>query len=110
MLTYIIIYFLYGLAFFSMGILVALEGSRSSDERLRKALRPLIGFGIVHGVHEFLKMFGVILVELGHTAHWIFWLIGNFRDAPLVLAAVALPPASSATAGATITAIPNEPF
>ncbi|RJP47175.1 MAG: sensor histidine kinase [Anaerolineaceae bacterium] len=69
MLTYIIIYFLYGLAFFSMGILVALEGGRSSDERLRKALRPLYGFGIVHGVYEFLKMFDVILVQLGHTSH-----------------------------------------
>lgn len=69
MLTYIIIYFLYGLSFFSMGILVALEGGRSSDERLRKALRPLYGFGIVHGVHEFLKMFDIILVELGHTSH-----------------------------------------
>ncbi len=69
MLTYIIIYFLYGLAFFSMGILVALEGGRSSDERLRKALRPLLGFGVVHGIHEFLKMFDVILIELGHTSH-----------------------------------------
>lgn len=69
MLTYIIIYFLYGLSFFSMGILVALEGGHSSDERLRKALRPLFGFGIVHGVHEFLKMFDIILVQLGHTSH-----------------------------------------
>ena len=69
MLTYIIIYFLYGLAFFSMGILVALEGGHSSDERLRKALRPLFGFGIVHGVYEFLKMFDVILVQLEHTSH-----------------------------------------
>ncbi len=68
MLTYIIIYFLYGLAFFSMGILVALEGGHSSDERLRKALRPLYGFGIVHGVYEFLKMFDAILVQLGHTS------------------------------------------
>ena len=69
MLTYIIIYFLYGLAFFSMGMLVALEGGRSSDVRLRKALRPLYGFGIVHGVHEFLKMFDVILEKLGHPSH-----------------------------------------
>jgi molybdenum cofactor cytidylyltransferase len=37
------------------------------------------------------------------------WLSGICRDAPPVLAAVALPPPSSATAGATITAIPNEP-
>lgn len=74
MLTYVIIYFLYGLAFFSMGILVALEGGHSSDERLRKALRPLFGFGIVHGVYEFLKMFDVMLVQMEHTSHP--WLVG----------------------------------
>ncbi len=56
----IIIYFLYGLAFFSMGLLVAMEGGRSSDERVRKALRPLAGFGLVHAVHEWLEMFGYV--------------------------------------------------
>ena len=74
MLTNIIIYFLYGLSFFSMGLLVALEGGRSSDERLRKALRPLFGFGLVHGVHEFLKMFDEILIGMGHVGHP--WLVG----------------------------------
>jgi signal transduction histidine kinase len=69
MLTYIIIYFLYGLSFFSMGLVVALEGGRSSDERVRKALRPLYGFGIVHGVYEFIRMFDVILTQLGYTSH-----------------------------------------
>lgn len=74
MLTYIIIYFLYGLSFFSMGLLVALEGGRSSDERLRKALRPLYGFGLVHGVYEFLKMFDMILTQSGHISH--LYLVG----------------------------------
>ena len=74
MLTYIIIYFLYGLAFFSMGLLVALEGGRSTDERLRKALRPLMGFGLVHGIHEWLAMFDRILAQLGHVSHP--WLAG----------------------------------
>ncbi|MEW5941525.1 MAG: DUF4352 domain-containing protein [Chloroflexota bacterium] len=37
-------------------------------------------------------------------------LIGNFRDAPPVLAAVGLPPASSATAGETIAANPRDPL
>jgi len=53
----ILVYFFYGLAFFSMGLLVALEGGRSSDIRLRKALRPLAGFGIVHAAHEWFLMF-----------------------------------------------------
>ncbi|MCC7512665.1 MAG: hypothetical protein IT296_08445, partial [Anaerolineae bacterium] len=67
MLTYIVVNFLYGLSFFSMGLLVALEGGRSSDARLRKALRPLYGFGLVHGTHEFLKMFEEIAKQLGRS-------------------------------------------
>ena len=53
----VIIYFFYGLAFFSMGLLVAMEGGRSSDERVRKALRPLAVFGLVHAAHEWVEMF-----------------------------------------------------
>jgi len=56
----VLVYFFYGLAFFSMGLLVALEGGRSSDIRLRKALRPLAGFGIVHAVHEWIEMFNLM--------------------------------------------------
>ncbi len=52
-----VIYFFYGLAFFSMGLLVAMEGGRSTDARLRMALRPLAAFGIVHAFHEWLGMF-----------------------------------------------------
>ncbi len=55
--TIIIIYFVYGLAFFSMGLLVAMEGGHSSDDRVRKALRPLAGFGLVHAVHEWSEMY-----------------------------------------------------
>jgi len=60
-----VIYFLYGLAFFSMGLLVALEGGRSSDLRLRRALRPLAGFGIVHAIHEWIEMFN----QMGHITY-----------------------------------------
>ena len=63
----IIVYFLYGLAFFSMGLLVIMEGNRASDLRLRKALRPLAGFGIVHGLHEWVEMFDLIEHQLGFT-------------------------------------------
>jgi len=52
----VIVYFLYGLAFFSMGLLVLMEGGRSTDSRLRLALRPLAGFGLVHAVHEWMHM------------------------------------------------------
>ncbi|MBL0345843.1 hypothetical protein [Candidatus Villigracilis affinis] len=56
----IVIYFVYGLAFFSMGLLVAMEGGRSTDARLRMALRPLAGFGLVHAAHEWMEMFNVM--------------------------------------------------
>ena len=64
---FIVIYFLYGLAFFSMGLLVILEGYRATDLRLRKALRPLAGFGIVHGIHEWVEMFEQMEILIGHN-------------------------------------------
>src|SRR5512147_192808 len=58
------IYFFYGLAFFSMGLLVLAEGGRASDVRLRRALPPLAGFGLVHAAHEWMEMY----VLMGHPA------------------------------------------
>lgn len=77
-LSFILVYFFYGLAFFSMGLLVAMEGGRSSEERVRKALRPLAGFGLVHAAHEWTEMFGYI-AALGNfpvsegVAFFKFW-------------------------------------
>ncbi|MFN2216193.1 MAG: sensor histidine kinase [Anaerolineales bacterium] len=62
-----IIYFFYGLAFFSMGLLVMVEGSRASDLRLRRALRPLAAFGMIHGIHEWLEMYDGIANLLGQS-------------------------------------------
>jgi len=53
----ILVYFFYGLAFFTMGLQVALENGRTTDMRLRHALRPLIVFGLIHGTHEWVEMF-----------------------------------------------------
>ncbi len=64
-LAYILIFFIYGLAFFSMGLLVTLEGNRASDSRLRKALRPLATFGLLHGLHEWMDMFRLIADAFG---------------------------------------------
>lgn len=52
-----VVYFVYGLAFFSMGLAVWLERGRASDTRLRRALQPLAMFGLVHGCQEWLDMF-----------------------------------------------------
>lgn len=50
-----------------MGLLVMVEGGRSSDARLRRALRPLAAFGLVHAVNEWLEMFDVIGIQGGHV-------------------------------------------
>jgi len=68
--TFAIIYFLYGLAFFSMGLAILLESGRASDMRLRRALAPLAGFGFIHAVHEWLEMFDIAnLLHLGVQMH-----------------------------------------
>jgi signal transduction histidine kinase len=63
----------YGLAFFSMGLVVMLEGGRAADERLRQALRPLAAFGLTHGLHEWLEMFLDLKVLPGQAAGLLLW-------------------------------------
>jgi signal transduction histidine kinase len=65
-----LIYFFYGLAFFSMGLIVAIEGGRAKDDRLRKGLRPLAAFGLLHGIHEWLDMF--LILDLVPGDSWIW--------------------------------------
>jgi signal transduction histidine kinase len=83
----ILIYFFYGLAFFSMGLLVMLEGGRSSDARLRRALRPLAAFGLVHAANEWLEMFDVIAVQAGKTTPY---LLSGLRLAMLAFSFISL--------------------
>jgi hypothetical protein len=42
---FLIVHFFYELAFFSIGLLAAIESGRSSDPRLRRAMRPSAAFG-----------------------------------------------------------------
>jgi signal transduction histidine kinase len=58
--TIALVFFLYGLAFFSMGLAILLEGGRASDPPLRHALRPLAAFGFLHGFNEWLEMFAIM--------------------------------------------------
>ncbi len=68
-----LIYFFYGLAFFCMGLIVVVEGGRGGDPRLRKALRPLAVFGLIHGGHEWLEMFEILDVLPGQETIPLFW-------------------------------------
>jgi signal transduction histidine kinase len=81
--SFILIYFFYGLAFFSIGLIVLVERNRGSDARLRHALYPLIGFGLIHGGHEWLEIFEILhLLPLQFTAP-LFW--NSFRIAILAI-------------------------
>ncbi len=68
-----LIFFFYGLAFFSMGLAVTLEAGRGSDERLRYALRPLALFGFLHGTHEWVEMFQILGILPGQDTAPLAW-------------------------------------
>ena len=53
------IYFIYGLAFFVLGLAVALEIGRAEPTRFSRAMWPLAIFGLVHGSHEWIEMFTI---------------------------------------------------
>jgi signal transduction histidine kinase len=53
----VFVFFLYGLAFFAMGLALALTTRRASEFRFAQAIRPLAAFGIAHGIHEWIEMF-----------------------------------------------------
>jgi signal transduction histidine kinase len=71
--AFALIYFIYGLAFFSMGLIVLIEGGRGGDPRLRKALRPLAVFGLIHGGHEWVEMFELLGILPGQETIPLFW-------------------------------------
>lgn len=51
------VYFLYGLAFFALGLALWLASRRPSAFRFARAIRPLAAFGLLHGLHEWMEMF-----------------------------------------------------
>jgi len=51
------VFFIYGLAFFCMGLAINLEVGHSSEMYFAHALRPLSWFGFIHGSHEWFEMF-----------------------------------------------------
>jgi len=69
----IIVYFFYGLSFFIMGLAVLLEVGHSSKLDFSRALRPLIGFGLIHGSHEWFEMFLIINTRIYGTSNppWV---------------------------------------
>ncbi len=64
-LDLLLIYFVYGLAFFSMGLLMLMEAGRAPLLAEARTLRPLAAFGISHGLHEWLELFILQAEHLG---------------------------------------------
>ena len=70
-----LVYFFYGLAFFSMGLAIILEFGRSPLFAETRVLRPLAAFGILHGIHEWVEIFILqnTWLEVPLQNYW-FWL------------------------------------
>ncbi|MBN1563828.1 MAG: hypothetical protein JXA10_08310 [Anaerolineae bacterium] len=82
------VYFIYGLAFYSLGLALLIESGRSSQLNLARSMRLLAGFGLLHGTHEWIDM-----VERELAFHydalipeWLLWL----RLAILITSFIAL--------------------
>jgi signal transduction histidine kinase len=74
-LVLLIVYFAYGLAFFGMGLTLALESERSPALTEARLLRPLAAFGMIHGVHEWLDSYLLQPVAGGiQLPPWVLWL------------------------------------
>ena len=71
--TFVLIYSIYGLAFYSLGLALLLEGGRGSDIRLRRALRPLAAFAFVHAAHEWMEAFERLNLLPGQDTYPELW-------------------------------------
>jgi signal transduction histidine kinase len=70
-----VIYFIYGLAFFGMGIAMALESGRSPALAEARVLWPLSAFGLIHGTHEWMESYILQAQSLGtQLPLWFPWL------------------------------------
>lgn len=70
----LLVFFVYGLAFFGMGLTLALESIHSPALAEGRLLRLLAAFGILHGVHEWLDSYLLQLVPLGlNIPTWLLW-------------------------------------
>ena len=70
-----LVFFIYGLAFFGMGITMALESGRTPALAQARVLRPLAAFGLIHGTHEWLESYLIQARSFGTPLpDWLSWL------------------------------------
>lgn len=64
----IAVYFFYGLAFFTMGLALAMTSRETSRLRFARAIPYMAAFGLLHGLHEWYEMGQRIAIETqGHV-------------------------------------------
>src|SRR5512137_1350311 len=72
--TLLLVFFIYGLAFFSLGITLSIESGRFPVLADAKVLRPLAFFGLIHGTHEWLEAYLLQAEGFGnHYPGWMAW-------------------------------------
>jgi two-component system sensor histidine kinase DegS len=88
-LQMVLVFFVYGLAFFSMGIALTLETGRSPLLAERRVLRPLAVFGLLHGAHEWMEIILLQGVWLGlpfpPVFTWLRVILLTISFVPLVI-------------------------
>lgn len=82
-----LIFFVYGLAFFCLGLAMLFEAGRSPILAERRVLIPLVVFGLVHGSHEWIEMFleKSYWIEVQNPFFWAW-----FRVVVLMVSFIAL--------------------
>jgi signal transduction histidine kinase len=70
----VIVFFFYGLAFFSMGLAVWLEMGRFSEFRPTRAMLFLAIFGLLHGLHEWVEVYSQIKALTNPDPIMMVWL------------------------------------
>jgi signal transduction histidine kinase len=72
----IAIFFFYGLAFYSLGLALFVESGRASELGFAHSMRLLAGFGILHGIHEWIDMLERTILALHDKPIpiWLQWL------------------------------------
>ncbi len=70
-----LVFFIYGLAFFGMGLALALEAQRPPALTEKRVLIPLALFGMLHGAHEWLDSY-LLQAQAAGTPQmeWVLWL------------------------------------
>jgi signal transduction histidine kinase len=72
MLWILVLYLLYGLSFFTLGIAILSRDISLSELGIARILWLLAAFGIVHGCHEWLELLGLLFPEVGGGSFGVF--------------------------------------